>query len=430
MNSKFKSDATRLIFNSYEPVVNKINSNITKITDGINMKSQQDAQTSNKNVQFSVFLTASISFVTVMLGFIITRIITNSIVMPINEIESLARALTDGDLSYNIKYSSKNEFGKLAENLRKSMLKLTLYINEINEVMSELSKEKLNVTINQKFSGDFEKIEYSIKESVNMLSRTLLNISSLSSEVSARSEKISLSSQNISIGATEQASYIEQSSAAIEEISVRVKENAKSTSDASNKLIIIENEITDCNKNMREMVFAMSEINRKSNEVRKIIKLIDDIAFQTSILALNAAVEAAHAGSAGKGFAVVADEVKNLAGRSSEAAKSTALLVEETINAVAKGNDIANKTAETLTSIVSSSKEAAYTVSEISKASEEQSIAIEQIKFGVEHISSVVQVNSTAAEKAAEASEDLFFQSNILHSLVDKFVLSQTVLEA
>lgn len=428
MNSRFKSDATRLIFNSYEPVVNKINSNLTKITDGINIKSQENAQTSNENVKFSVFLTASISFVTVILGFIITRIITNSIVKPINEIENMSRALLDGNLNYNIKYTSKNEFGKLAENLRKSMFKLTLYINEINEVMSELSKGNLNVTLNHKYAGDFEKIEHSIKESVNMLSRTLQNINSLSSEVSKRSEKISLSSQNISMGSTEQASYIEQSSAAIEEISINVNRSAKNISDASNKLITIENEITGCNKKMEEMVFAMSEINSKSNEVRKIIKLIDDIAFQTNILALNAAVEAAHAGSAGKGFSVVADEVRNLAGRSSEAAKNTALLIEETINAVNKGNDIADKTAATLTNIVSGTKEAAFTVKEISKASEEQSITIEQIKVGVEHVASVVQVNSAAAEKAAEASEDLFSHSNSLHNLIGKFILNPSVL--
>ncbi len=430
MNSKYKSDATRLIFNSYEPVVNKINTNLNKITDGINLKLQEDAQTSNENVKFSVLLTASTSLSAGLIGFIITRIITNSIVVPINEIESLAEALSDGDLNYKIKYTSKNEIGKLAENLRKSMLKLTLYINDINEVMSELSKGNLNISISQKFTGDFEEIEHSIKESVNMLSRTLRNINSLSSEVSERSEKISLSSQDISIGATEQASYLEESSAAIEEISVIVKKNAKNTSDASNKLITIENEIIDCNVKMEEMVFAMSEIYSKANEARKIVKLIDDIAFQTNILALNAAVEAAHAGAAGKGFAVVADEVRNLAVRSSEAAKNTALLIEETINAVVKGNNIADKTAAALTNVVSSSKDVAYTVREISKASEEQSNAIEQIKVGVEHIASVVQVNSAAAEKAAEASEDLFSQSILLHNLVGEFILSPSIPEA
>jgi len=423
MNSKYKSDATRLIFNSYEPVANNINSNLNKITDVINIKFQEGALSSNKDVGFSILLTVSITSAAVLLGFIITRIITNSIVMPINEIEKLAKSLSDGDLNYEIKYSSKNEIGKLAENLRKSMIKLTLYINEISEVMSELSKGNLNIKISQKFSGDFEKIEQSINESVTMLSKTLKNINGLSSEVSKRSEKISLSSQNISIGAIEQARYIEESSVAIDEISIHVKKNAKNTSDASNKLINIENEITVFNKKMEEMVFAMIEIDSKANEVKKIIKFIDDVSFQTNILALNAAVEAAHAGSAGKGFAVVANEVRSLAGRSSDAAKNTATLIEETIKAVAKGNEIADKVAATLTNIVSSTKDAADTVGEISRASEEQSIAVEQIKVGVEHIAAVIQTNSTAAEKAAEASEDLFSQSHLLHNLVGEFVL-------
>lgn len=430
MNSKYKSDASRLIFNSYEPVVNDINSNLNTITDGINNRLKADAYASDKNVKFSIILTASISLAAVLLGFIITRIITTSIVIPINEIERLAKALSDGDLNYEINYSSKNEIGKLAESLRKSMNKFSLYISEVSDVMSELSKGNLNIEIKQEFVGDFEKIEHSIKESVNMLSTTLQNINSLSSEVSKRSENISLSSQNISLGATEQASHIEESSAAIEEISVHVKRNAGNTSDASNKLIIIENEITECNKKMEEMVFAMSKINSKSNEIKKVIKFIDDIAFQTNILALNASIEAAHAGSAGKGFAVVADEVRNLAGRSSEAAKTTVLLVEETINAVEKGNKLADKTAATLLNIVSGSKDAADTVKDISRASEEQSIAIEQIKVGIEQIASVVQVNSTAAEKAAEASEDLFSQSHLLHGLVGKFVLSSSVLKS
>jgi methyl-accepting chemotaxis protein len=421
MNLKYKSDATRLIFNSYEPVVNNINKNLNDITDGINLRLQEGANESSRNVRFSFLLTVSMTLSAVLLGSIITRIITGSIVTPISKIEGLAKALSDGDLNYKITYTSKNELGKLAENMKKSMNTLTLYIKEIDEVMSEISRGNLNVKISQRFTGDFEKIEHSIMESVHMLSKTIKSINGLSSEVSKKSENISLSSQQISKGATEQASSIEESSAAIEEISVHVKDNAKNTSIASNNLITIGNEITFCNERMEDMVAAMTEIKNKSNEVGKIIKLIDDIAFQTNILALNAAVEAAHAGSAGKGFAVVADEVRNLAARSSEAAKNTSSLIEETIKAVLNGNEIADKTALSLKNIVVSSKDAAYTVEEISKASEEQSVAIEQIKVGVEQIAAVVQLNSAAADKASEASDDLFTQANALNELVCGF---------
>lgn len=421
MSLKYKSDATRLIFNSYEPVVNDINYTLNEITDGISLRLQNEIYESNKNVRISLLLTISITLAAIFLGLIISKTITKSIVEPINEIESLANALSEGNLSYKITYTSNNEIGNLAESLRKSMAKLNLYINEIGEAMEKLSKGNLNVKINHKFTGDFEKIEYSIYESVKMLSGTLKNITELSSEVSKRSEQISFSSRNISKGVTNQASSIEESSAAIEEISDNVTQNAKNTSYASDKLITIGNEIYHCNTSMEEMVFAMKEINNRSKEIQKIIKIIDDIAFQTNLLALNAAVEAAHAGSAGKGFAVVADEVKNLAGKSSEAAQSTALLIEDTINAVRKGAEIADKTAASLSNIVLSSEEATKKVSEISKASEEQSIAIEQIKIGVEQIADIVQSNSAAAEKSAEASEYLFSQLHILHNLMCGF---------
>lgn len=421
MNHKYKSDATRLIFNSYEPIVNDINRTLNEITEGINLRLQSETHESNKNVQFSLFLTVSMTLAAFFSGLIITKLITKSIVEPINEIESLAKALSEGNLSYKITYTSKNEIGKLAESLRKSMSKLTLYINEIDEAMNELSKGNLNITTKHKFTGDFERIEHSISESVDMLSRTLKNITELSSEVSIRSEQISLSSRNISKGVTEQASSIEESSAAIEEISGHVKENAKNTSDASNQLITIGNEIYNCNISMEEMVLAMREISNKSNEIRKIIKIIDDISFQTNILALNAAVEAAHAGSAGKGFAVVAGEVRNLAVKSSEAAQNTALLIEDTIKAVIMGTEIADKTSSSLKNIVLSSKETTETVGDISKASEEQSVAIEQIKIGIEQIAAVVQNNSAAAEKSAAAGEDLFSQSHMLHNLVSGF---------
>lgn len=421
MSLMYKSDATRLIFNSYEPVVNDINYTLNEITDGISLRLQNEIYESNKNVRISLLLTISITLAAIILGSIITKTITKSIVEPISEIESLANALSEGNLSYKIAYTSNNEIGNLAKSLRKSMAKLSLYIYEIGDAMEKLSKGNLNVKINHKFTGDFEKIEYSIYESVKMLSGALKNITELSLEVSKKSEQISLSSRNISEGVTNQASSIEESSAAIIEISDNIIQNAKNTSYASDKLITIGNEIYHCNTSMEEMVFAMKEITNKSNEIRKIIKIIDDIAFQTNLLALNAAVEAAHAGSAGKGFAVVADEVKKLAGKSSEAAQNTALLIENTINSVIKGVEIADNTAVSLANIILGSEEANKKVGEISKACEEQSIAIEQIKVGVEQIAAVVQSNSAAAEKSAEASEYLFSQSHILHNLICGF---------
>lgn len=421
VNSEFKSDATRLIFNSYEPIVNNINSKLNEITDGINIRLQEETKESNNKVKFSFIFTIAMTLAVIIIGAIITISITNNIVEPIKEIENLANALSEGNLNYKITYTSKNELGRLADNLRNAMLNLTLYINEIDETMSELSKGNLNIKIKNKFAGDFERIENSISRCINMLSLTLKNISQLSEEVSTKSEQIQLSSKSISKGATEQASSLEESSAAIEEISVHVKDNALNTSDANNKLFTISDEINYCNENMKQMILSIKEISLKSKEIRKIIKFIDDISFQTNILALNAAVEAAHAGNAGKGFSVVADEVRNLANKSSEAAHNTTSLIEDTINAVIKGSEIADKTAASLSNVVLSSKEAAEKVVEISIASEEQSIAIEQIKIGIEQISRVVQLNSSDAEKSASASEDLFSQIYILNNLVSSF---------
>ena len=177
------------------------------------------------------------------------------------------------------------------------------------------------------------------------------------------------------------------------------------------------------NDKMREMSESMTEITEKANEIGKIIKTIDDIAFQTNILALNAAIEAARAGTAGKGFAVVADEVGNLAKKSQDAAGNTAKLIEDTIEAVHKGAGITDETAVALGKVSESFTRIDELISKISEASQQQNAGIQQVTDGIDQISSVVQTNSATAEESAAASQELSTQAEKLDGLVTKFKL-------
>ena len=238
-------------------------------------------------------------------------------------------------------------------------------------------------------------------------------------------EQVSSGAQTLSQGATEQASTIEELAATISEISQQINDTAQNAAQASDHMNTVGSEAEESKRRMQKMLGAIGDIKNSADEIGKIIKTIEDIAFQTNILALNAAVEAARAGSAGKGFAVVADEVRNLANKSQEASKSTSVLIENALQAVANGTSIADETAQSLVSVVEGVDGVRETIELISGASNEQAIAISQVTQGIDQVSSVVQTNSATAEESAAASEELSGQAQMLKELVSQFRLAE-----
>jgi methyl-accepting chemotaxis protein len=267
-------------------------------------------------------------------------------------------------------------------------------------------------------------------ELVNNMHRVVSSIYAAADQVASGSSLVADSSYALSQGATEQASSIQQLTASLVEIASQTNLNAKNAEKASELAQKAKSHAATGNEHMNGMLSAMDEINESSANIGKIIKVIDDIAFQTNILALNAAVEAARAGQHGKGFAVVAEEVRNLAAKSANAAKETTALIEGSKKKVDAGTKIANDTAEALGEIAAQVAAAADLVKSIAEASGEQAHAIEQVNGGIQQVSQVVSTNAATSEESAAASEELSGQANQLKETVSLFKLKRTKKEA
>jgi methyl-accepting chemotaxis protein/methyl-accepting chemotaxis protein-1 (serine sensor receptor) len=237
-------------------------------------------------------------------------------------------------------------------------------------------------------------------------------------QVSAAASQVSSSSQSLAQGSSEQAASIQQTSASSEEIHSMTRKNAENSRVAADSMVEASIRIGEANRNLEQMVVSMNEINASSDKISKIIKVIDEIAFQTNILALNAAVEAARAGEAGMGFAVVADEVRNLAQRCAQAAKDTAGLIEESITKSNDGKTKLDQVAVAVRSITDSAAKVKTLVDEVKLGSEEQARGIEQVSKAIAQMEKVTQTTAANAEESASASQELSAQSDTLRTIV------------
>ena len=417
------------VLTEYNPQVEEYTAILQNAFEEMEKESREEYESSIMMQGILLAVSVAIAAVAFIITCLIAVNLTGNILTPVKKIEEAMDEVVKGNLSVEVSYDAQDEFGSMAHSMHMVTSGVSTIIKDIEKILGAMADGDFTIhsTAKELYVGDYQKIFVSMKKIRDSFNATLATLNQSANQVSSGSDQVSSGAQALSQGATEQASSVEELAASINEISGNINKNAQSAQEASKKSMVVGEEAGESNRRMHDMLGAMAEINSSSGEIGKIIKTIEDIAFQTNILALNAAVEAARAGAAGKGFAVVADEVRNLASKSAEASKNTAVLIENSLHAVENGRKIADETAKSLESVMTGVQDAAGMMDTIARASQDQAEAITQITLGIDQISSVVQTNSATAEQSAAASEELSGQAQILKELVRKFKLDGDV---
>ncbi len=377
-------------------------------------KAFADLEKANATIRWLIGISLAIMLVVLFVLFLVSRAIS----IPVVEASRVMQRMAGGDLSQKAEVTGHDEVADLSRNLN-------LFIDSMRAFMANLDQiAEGNLAVDVKKRSDDDQIAPIAQKMVASLVDLVSSARTTSEQVTAGSEEMSSSSQNLSQATVEAAASLAEITDMVSSISTQIHDNAQKAREAD--LIVNENRQSaeQGNKTMGEMIAAMEKISYSSAEIAKIIKVIDAIAFQTNLLALNAAVEAARAGRHGKGFAVVADEVRNLASRSAQAAKETTLLIEESRTTVDDGMRIVHETDEALRKIISGIDKVVVLIKEVALNSSEQSNGIAQVNSGLQQIDAVNQNNTASAEETAAAAQELANQAKILSDLLRRFRLS------
>jgi methyl-accepting chemotaxis protein len=375
----------------------------------------------SETVNYSLWSIIIVAVFSILLGICASFVLTANITRGLNfATKTMATVVGEGDLSVKVDdayLKRKDEIGSLTEDLKGI---LDDY-NTIDHIATSLANGDWRLSIKEK--GPLDTMNIHLEQMITQVNEVLSEINETVNQVSVGAGEVSAAAQSLSSGAQESAASIEEISASMHEINSQTKSNASGAGEARDLSKKASEAAMEGQDAMQRMNDAMSKITKNSDEIQRVIKVIDDIAFQTNLLALNAAVEAARAGQHGKGFAVVAEEVRNLAARSAKAARETAELISTSGEEIQKGGDVATHTSEVLGTIVEQIKQTTDLVADIAVASNEQAQAVAQITAGLQQIDQVTQQNTAAAEQSASAASEMSGMAANLRNLVAKFQL-------
>lgn len=360
---------------------------------------------------------------TIIMAAVIFAFINRTILLPIKEITSVMLKISDGNLNSKVNGNYSGEFKSLKLAINDMTTELNSYIEEINKVLMALANDDYNIVVSGNYKGDFMPIKDGLSSIIDHINLVLSNIKDFTSEISVGIQQITNDSQSLANTSTSQSATIQEFSASLLDIQSMSETNSKIATETLAETKQVEDLMAKSNDSMKHMLLAMDEIEKKSQDISKVIKAIEEIASQTNILAINATVESAHAGTLGKGFAVVASEVRSLAGKSAAAAKETAALIEESGASISRGDKIVSDISESLQSVAGISLKNAESMADINDASQKQNLSMDEVVAGISSITAGVIAVTETAQQSANSAQTILEQVQELDESISKFKL-------
>ena len=378
----------------------------------------------NKGALFNTVIGVSI---VVLVYFLYSSFLKKRMRLPLELIVNTVEDIANGDMSDETaerlaRLENDDEVGSLARAMERAVKAIRDIAEDSRQLKEAIDDNDLSASIDtSRYKGIYLTISDVINQLFGEIVANMKAVQEISEGIDNRAQQVSAAAESLAQGSTEQAASVEELAATISSVSNQVGDNANNAKSANGIAAQTVAEVAESNEQMKKMIGAMDEISTTSHKIGAMVKTIDDIAFQTNILALNAAVEAARAGAQGKGFAVVADEVRNLANKSAEAAKDSTTLIGNVISAIEKGVGYAGSVERSLSSVMEKTSIVNNAVDNISSATAEQAMLIEQISVGIDQISSVIQLNTSISEETAAASIGLADDIGMLNAMVKKY---------